>query len=366
MAPIGSKFAEGWIGQPATSFSFLIMAPEKENQWDYPVSYWRAGFLAKFSANETTLFFAIDNLGGIWMDDERTSHNLTLLPGDLVRLMLSGDMMKIVVESKEEEVSRVIMRDLPVLYDPQPFIYLWPEQRLEISDGWELLTRDRGLGFQLHLSVLRGETKELYEDPSCWMVKDFKGRTPIWYLASMGRKELIDRLIKYSDQGEELFASAVNIADDDGETPLHAIARYGKDSMVSFLLRRGAQWWHKNKKGETARDIAERTDYFTGLSLRTHEERVKRISIALQQTGLSLEDSEVAKAACTITFILEDRSPLYTEKGNRLVTAYRLLSLILKSQKEKRPIRKENNGSTTASRSAISHALHLLLLHSGK
>ena len=63
--------------------------------------------------------------------------------------------------------------------------------------------------------------------------RDFRGRSPLWHAAKIGREDIAEELLKQKVD--------VDAVDQDGKTPLYQAARQGFTAMVSLLIQSGAR-----------------------------------------------------------------------------------------------------------------------------
>lgn len=94
----------------------------------------------------------------------------------------------------------------------------------------------------LHLACVEGNKEVveiLLENDANPMQRDNNGCTALHLLAFHGNSELvaplIDNLREYYDGNETRFLSAINTADDDGDTPLSLAVEHGHDEVAEIL-----------------------------------------------------------------------------------------------------------------------------------
>lgn len=122
----------------------------------------------------------------------------------------------------------------------------------------------------------------LQSNPEQVNAKDSEGGTPLLYAVSNADYEMTKLLLEagasletlYSDKKEHILFEAARLGSEeitqllldkqsgliainiDGETPLFESARFGQSAVAKLLIKKGYSKTHKNKKGQTAFDIA--------------------------------------------------------------------------------------------------------------
>ncbi|MGA2902864.1 MAG: ankyrin repeat domain-containing protein [Candidatus Korobacteraceae bacterium] len=102
-------------------------------------------------------------------------------------------------------------------------------------------------GGEIHDAAANGKlekVKKLLErDPELVSSKDNEGATPLHYAAAFGRKDVAELLLASK--------ADVNARDNGGRTPLHYAAAFGRADITELLLANGAEVSAKDNYGAT-------------------------------------------------------------------------------------------------------------------
>jgi ankyrin repeat protein len=93
--------------------------------------------------------------------------------------------------------------------------------------------------------------KLIGEDAGVMRSTDWLGRTPLHWATMYADEKFLRRVL-----GLPGARDAINVADDDGWTPLHIAGFMGKDEIVSALLEAGADAGVRDKRKLTSHDWA--------------------------------------------------------------------------------------------------------------
>ena len=222
--------------------------------------------------------------------------------------------------------------------------------RLLTSDAWFMVLNEGGIDrMEGYLQLVLG-VPDFYR--LCWpqrdlhledltarliclkhnlMKRDNQGNTPLHIVARIGSARLVALML--------LDGADVNAVNDKGETPLHLVLKYGHLQLEPLLLKSGANSAQKTVKGESVEDCRKTGLFFQNIAKKDYQAVRKALengmspnlsrgdNITILQNACRENDVELVKLLLEFNADIELAGTTYPLNLKPIVWAFRMKSL---------------------------------------